>query len=94
MKHELQLHDSNDAMLVRFDYQPGERTWFNALLGIGHPGSAPMVEVTEVKRAGCEWMTPSKCLSERDIEILEGLVLERILQDEAEAQAGRPDHKE
>ena len=95
MNREIELHDSNDdVILVRFDYQPGERTWFNALLGIGHPGSEDMLEITEVKRAGCDWMPPAQCLSERDIEILEGLVLEAIWQDEAEAQAGRPDYKE
>ena len=95
MNREIEIHDPHDAsMLVRFDYEKGERQWFNALRGVGHPGSDDMLEITEVKRPGGDWMPPAQCLSAREIEILEDLVLERILQDEAEAQAGRPDYKE
>ena len=45
---EMTVFDGDKEFLVRFDYDPGERQWFNPLLGEGSPGYDATVTIYQI----------------------------------------------
>jgi len=88
----LYLHDDREVV-VRFDYDKGEREWFDHKAGVGGPGSDPKVEITEID-LGDGFVPPNRCgLPERIITGLESQLLDRIQEEQAEIEQRRADYE-
>ena len=81
---EMELFDGDTPFRVKFDYDPGERQWFNPSEGVGSPGYPPSVDIYEVNYGnGWEFVED---YPEFDNKKYEATVLERILEIEAEGR--------
>ena len=81
---EMELFDGDTLFRVKFDYDPGERQWFNPSEGVGSPGYPPSVDIYEVNYGG-GWESV-EAYPMLDLKMHEANVLERILEIEAEGR--------
>lgn len=84
---ELEVWHDDEAFLVRFDFEPGERQWWDAAAGIGHPGSPARAIITAVNR-GDGWKDPES-IPGLDLVEVEADVLEQLADMAHEEEADR-----
>jgi hypothetical protein len=84
---EMELWHEDTPFRVRFDYDRGERQWFDARAGIGSPGYDPSVSINEVN-VGNGWESP-ETYPQLDIDACECEVMEKLADLEASEQAER-----
>lgn len=84
---ELELWHDDTPFLVRFDYDRGEASWFDARAGVGSPGYDPFVEITEVN-FGSGWESPD-AYPQLNLSACESEVMEKLADLEADEQAAR-----
>jgi hypothetical protein len=72
---------------VEYDYDRGERQWFDAKAGVGSPGYPPSVEVTLIDIGGIK-IDPA-ILSESTLDRITQEVMDAIITFEEEDNAGR-----
>lgn len=73
---EMELQHGGQRFRVRFEYDPGERQWFDAKAGVGCPGYGPSVYITEVN-SGDGWQPPEN-YPQFNVEACEAEVLDRL----------------
>jgi len=85
---EFELSDGITTFRVRFDYDKGEREWFDAKEGVGSPGYGPEANITEVNFGG-GWMSP-EVFPQLDLEACEVEILDKLAKIEEEFNDLRP----
>ena len=79
------LHDDREVV-VRYDYDKGEREWFDHRAGVGGPGCDPSVTITEID-LGDGFVAPDRCgLPQRTIDGLEEQLMNRLCDEEEIAE--------
>jgi hypothetical protein len=86
---EFELYDSdNDKHFrVRFDYDPGEREWFDHRAGVGSPGYPASAALTEVN-FGTQWEAV-ETYPQLDVDSIEAEIMQEMADFEESEQAQR-----
>ena len=87
LPNEMELFHDDTAFRVRFDYDKGERQWFDAKAGVGSPGYDPSVCINEVN-FGAGWDSPDN-FPQLNMDACESEVMEKLADLEADEQAAR-----
>lgn len=87
-EREMFLSDDREV-IVRYDYDPGERQWFDARAGVGSPGYNAEVCITEINLGNGFVSIDKSGLDDAEIERLEDRLMVDIAEEEEKINAER-----
>ena len=85
-EREMFLSDDREV-IVRYDYSPEERQWFDARAGVGSPGCDAELCITEINLGNGFVSIDKSGLDDAEIERLEDRLMVDISEEESERNA-------
>jgi hypothetical protein len=85
-EREMFLSDDLEV-IVRYDYSPEERQWFDARAGVGSPGCDAEICITEINLGNGFVSIDQSGLDDAEIERLEDRLMVDISEEESERNA-------
>ena len=91
---EFETTIDDEIALVRYDYDGGEEEWFDARAGVGSPGYAASVEITEICDEDGNWHPVTgeePWYSRVEGEILDAMIEKNAADDQAQYESYQAD---